>query len=712
MTVVIFSLTFMTCNSQEKFQRPEVKEYPASTIVDQTDVYHNIEVEDPYRWLENLESDEVRNWMQAQDSFASSFIDTLSIRQAVLNRYNAIRNIKPGRISGVPRKAVGKYFFYSRKLEPVGIYVSESSQPGTENLLYSLEAISKLGEPDQNMRLVEFEPSPDGKYLAFGIANGGSQWNTWYILDVANRKLLDDQLDGMYLFYSKISWKKDSQGFVYNGFQVPQGSDMQTPTGHQIRYHRVGTSQDADAIIYEDLENPGWIFSGDVSNNGKHFVFTSLGREVNNVYYKKLDSEEPVAELVGGRSDRYIYIGSIGDDLYFATSKNSPNLRVVKININEPEYENWVELVPERDYAINTAVLVGGKLVIEYLKDVSPQLEIHTLNGELETRVKLPYIGGWLVSRRSTGFMNGVIGNQNDDEAFFGMNGQTDPGSIYRLNTTTGEITVYSKPELAFNPGDYTTEQVFYNSKDGTKVPMFIVYKNGLKKNANTPAWLYAYGYNFPSTLYYVGSIMTWLDMGGIYAYPGIRGGSDYGINWIKAGAARNKQNAIDDYIYAARYLIEAGYTTADKLIANGGSASGPLPAAAIIQEPSLFGLAYIDIPLLDMVRMYDFISQIITTGWGSIENKEDFEALYAWSPYHNVKPANYPPTIITPGEKDQMANPLHAYKFTAALQNAQKDNTSPILLQIAWGAGHATTRRTEINQLAFAAYWFQMKVE
>ncbi len=706
------SAAMFSCVQTQTSKFPKIKNYPQSRTVAESDTYHGIEVKDPYRWLENMETDEVKSWIANQDSFTSSFIDTLSVRSTVEERYNKIRDLKPGYISGVPRKAGDKYFFSSRKMEPSGLYVSTTQDKGNEELLISHEDVKKLGGLEQDMRIIEFQPSRDGKYLAIGVADGGAQWNTWYLLDVATKELLNDKIQGMYLFYSKVSWDVKSNGFYYNGFKAPEGSGMQTPTDHEIRYHQIGTDQSADIVIYKDEENPGWIFSGDVTEDGNYFVFTSLGREVNNVYYKDLKSDGPVVQMIGGREHRYMFIGAIGDDLYFAISKDSPNLRVVKININNPEYANWEELIAERDYPINSASLLGNKIIVEYLKDVSPLVKIFSLSGALENDVELPYIGGWLVSRRSTGFMNAFIGTQNDPEVFFGMNGQTDPGSIFKLDIQSGNITVHSRPELTFDPDDFITEQVFYNSKDGTKVPMFLIYKKGLKRDGANPTWLYAYGFNFPSTLYYVSSVMAWMDMGGVYAYPGIRGGSDYGQKWIEAGAGRNKQNAIDDYIYAGKYLIEAGYTSSDRLIANGGSASGPLPAAAIIQEPSLFGLAYIDIPLLDMIRMYDYISQIITTGWGSRENKEDFLALYDWSPYHNLKPANYPPTIITPGEKDQIAFPLHAYKFTAALQNAQQNKNNPIFLQIAWGAGHYSTRRTEVNQLAFAAYLFDMNID
>lgn len=702
-----------SCTKPRVVDRPVVSNYPETKTEQVTDVYHGINVEDPFRWLEDMESAEVQAWAKAQDSLTRSYIDTISVRNRIAQRYARIRDQKPG-YSGLPRKAAGQYFFNSRKLEPAGIYVSSSVSQGQADLLISSDDISKIGTGNGTFRLIEFEPSPDGKYLAFGVAKGGSQWNEWYVLDVERKQLLDDRLVGLYLFYSRISWNKDSKGFYYGGFNAPEGSTMQSaPEGHQLRFHRLRTPQASDKIVYQDLENPGWIFQGNVTEDGQYFVFTSVGLEVNNVYVKDLQSETPVQTIAGGRQHRFMFLGSNGETFYFATSHNAPNLRVVKFNIKESQPTNWVEIIPEKEYTINTAKYLGGKLVIEYLKDVSPHVEIYTLSGQLERSVELPYKGGWLVSRRSTGFMTSFVGKQNDDEAFFGMTGQTDPGTIYRLDVATAKINVHSRPEITFNPDEYATEQVFYESKDGTRVPMFIVYRKDLfKKDGSNPAWLYAYGFNFPSTLYYLNSVMVWMDMGGIYAYPGIRGGSDYGQKWIEAGAGKNKQNAIDDYLHAAKFLIQEGYSSADKLIANGGSASGPLPAAAIVQEPELFGLALIDIPLLDMVRMYDYISQIITTGWGSRDNPEDFKALYAWSPYHNVQPTNYPPTLITPGEKDEMAFPLHAYKFAAALQQAQTSDTNPIFLQVAWDAGHYLTQPTVVNQLTLAAYLFDMQIE
>ncbi len=684
--------------------------YPLSKTVTASDTFHQTIVSDPYRWLEESQSEEVKNWIKAQDEYARSFLDSLPQRAAIAQRLKEINDLQPG-ISGVPRKANGIYFFSSRKLQPAGLYwqKGKDAQPA---LLLAYGALSKKGD---NLRVVEFEPSPDGKYLAFGVGARGSQWNTWYLLNTETKEWLRDEIKGLYLFYSQIAWAKDSKGFFYGGFQPPKAGDKQAaPQQHAIKYHRIHTPQTADELVYEDTANPGWIFRGEVSQEGDYYVFHSIGRQVNNVYYKNLKGRDRRVKIVAdGRKHRYLLLGNQGADFYFATGKDAPNLKVIKVNITQPEPDNWQEIIPEKEYAINTAKLLGGKLVVEYLKDVSSMVEIYDLHGNRMHQVGLPYIGGWLVSRRSTGFMTSFVGSPTDTEAFFGMTGQTDPGSVYRLDISSGKIRVHSRPKINFKPEDFTVKQVFYPSKDDTKIPMFLIYKTDLfKKNGTNPTWLYAYGYNFPSTLYYLNNIIVWMEMGGIYAYPGIRGGSDYGQAWIEAGAGKNKQTAIDDYIFAGKWLVENGYTKANQLIANGGSASGPLPAAAINQAPEQFGLAYIDIPLLDMVRMYDYLSGITTTGWGDRKKAEDFKALYDWSPYHNIQAQSYPPVIIAPGEKDQLAFPLHAYKYTAAMQAAQQEKSRPIFLQVSWEAGHSINNEILVNQLAFAAEWLGIKLE
>ncbi len=686
--------------------------YPITKRSDVIDTYHGVKVKDAYRWLEDVDSEETKSWVRNQDSITRSFVKKVEDYQLLEDRYKELIKIRYS--DGEPRKANGKYFYYSRSLSPRGIYVKESLN-GPSKLVLA-ESETDPGNKEKGWPIVEFEPSFDGKYLAYGIGKNLSQWNVWRIIDVTTGKHLTDKIEGMYTFHSPLKWKRDNSGFYYSRFDLPnKGDSFQTPPKNQrVLFHAINTSAKKDKLIFSAPDDQTGLSKVYTSSDGKLVTILTTGMNVNDVYVKRIDGKNtnPIP-IVIGKEDRHMYVTSRRDKIILVTSKNAPRRKIVEVDINSPSQENWTDLIPEDNaMTINNVNFIGDKIVVEYSKDLISIVKIFSKNGRFEREVTLPYIG-WLVSRQSTAYMTCFLGDENDNEAFFGMQTIFDPGSVFRLDVNTGKVSPVFRANTPFNTDDFETKQIFYTSKDGTKVPMYILYKKSkFKKDGSMPAFIYAYGFNWAAKLYYTSvDIIEWMEMGGIYAYPGIRGGSEYGQDWIHQGSGRNKQNAIDDYAYAAKHLINEKYTSKGKVVANGGSASGPLPAAVINQYSDIWGCAIIDIPLTDMIRMYNYQIGPITSGWGDLNNKEDFKSLYKWSPYQNVKKMTYPPVLLTVGELDEQASPMHGYKMIAALQHAQKENTNPMLLQVGWKMRHQIRGRDRINRLAFIKEVLDMNV-
>ena len=704
---IVLTIILISCNETTTSQHLS---YPTTKTVNEVMKLHGTSISDPYRWLEDVDLDETKSWVKSQDSLTRDFVRRDSITYLKIeNRYKELINVSLS--DGEPRKANGTYFYYSSNTETPGIYIKEKTN-GKGALLLA-EKDSNPGE-GIGWPIVEFEPSHDGRYLAYAVGENYSQWNTWRILDVETGKHLPDIIEGMYTFHSPLKWNKDNTGFFYSRFDLPSaGNDMLQPQNQRVMFHRLNTLSSEDRVIFKSPDGDTGLNKIYVSSDGKRLTMVTSGMQVNDVYCTDLsDSAFPVKQIIRGKASRNMYVTANQNVLILATSHESPRRSIVRVNLEKPSQSNWETLIPEDDnMTINNVNFIGNKIIVEYSKDLISVVKIYNENGVYERDVELPYIG-WLVSRQSTAYMTCFLGSKEDNEAFFGMQTIFDPGSVFRLDVNTGKVEAYSRSKTSFDPNAFTTEQIFYNSKDGTKVPMYILYKNDkFRKDGSMPVWLYAYGFNWAAKLFFTSvDIIEWMEMGGIYAYPGIRGGSEYGQEWIESGSKRNKQNAIDDYVFAAKHLINENYTSKGKVVANGGSASGPLPAAAMNQVPELWSASIIDIPLLDMLRMYDYQIGPITSGWGDLNNKEDFKALYQWSPYQNIENHAYPPTLVTVGELDQQAVPMHGYKFVAALQSKSK-NTNPSLLLVGWGNRHNIRGRNRINRLSFAAECLGMDI-
>ena len=664
--------------------------YPAARRVNQVDNYHGIEVADPYRWMEEMQSEETQAWVKAQDELSKSFVSAVPARAALQKR---ITELIHHEIYTSPIKAHGRYFFTKREagkgLSESVLYVQESLSAAPRVLL---DPATRFKDGKQ---LVSFRPSPDGRYLAYGVTTRQSRWFDVRVMDTTTGADVSDALTGLHNVSRSISWVKDGQGFFYSAFERPKpGEEQQAVLRNQkIYFHPLGKPQSEDAVITNLPEKPNTLFAHQITDDGHYLIVSASegGANQNQIFYQDLrQAGSSLKPLISEADADYKFLGSEGARLWFYTDLKAPRGRIIAIDLNQPQRDHWVEVVPEAKEAISARDQTGGnalgmhgnRFVLVYIKDGKPLIRIFSTQGRLEREVKIAEGGSiWA----------GFVGTQTDPEVFYLFLGLADPSTIYRLNVATGAQTVFAQSKLNFNRDDYVVKQVFYQSKDGTRVPMFITHKKGLKLDGHNPTWMYGYGaMGWISFLWYRPDRLAWLEMGGVYALPSIRGGGEYGEEWHQAGMKLKEQNSIDDYLAAAEWLIKNQYTSPQKLVANGGSLSASLAGAAIEQRPDLFGASIIDIPVVDLLRYDKFTGGAYWAAeLGSPANPEEFKALYSYSPYHNVKQGQcYPPTLIMFGERDQTAVPLHAYKFTAAMQAAQGCD-HPVLMKVMRGAGH-----------------------
>ncbi len=670
--------------------------YPQARRGEQVDIYHGTQVADPYRWMENSKDAEVADWIKAQEDLLQRFVRRVPARDAIEKRiselvtYDSYTNAG-SLVTPYVSKRGSRYFFIKTQAgrsEPV-LY-AQAGRNAAPEVLIDVSANSK----GEKIGLIGYEPSPNGQRVALFLSQAGSRWLTLKVLDVATRKELADLITDAHTLGGNVSWAANGQGFFYTKFakRESDAGSAPTPVNPKIYLHQLGQAQSDDRLMYEQSDDQNSLFTHQVTADGRHLVLTTLeGSNPNNrVFYKDLQKPNaPVTPLFENVVASYTFLGGQGTRFWFYTDREAPRGRVIVVDVTRSEA--WQEVVGQSAEAISAGSTVGGnalgmfgnRLVLMYMKDSNPRLRIFDLRGRLQHEVQLPS-GGTI--------WGGLSGTQNDDEVFYQFLSLTSPGLFYRLDLRSRQNQVFLRPQVKLNPNDYETKQVFYQSKDGTRVPMFIAHRKGLKLDGNNPAYMYGYGaMSWVAFLFYQPHVITWLDMGGVYAIPGIRGGGEYGEDWHQAGVKQKKQNAVDDYIAATQWLIQNRYTSAAKFVANGGSASSAVvAAAAITQHPELYGAAVLDIPVFDMLRYHLFTNgRYWLSEFGSPDNAEEFKALLAFSPYHNLKDGQcYPPTIINVGERDTVALPLHAYKFTARLQRAQ-GCANPVLLKTMRGAGH-----------------------
>jgi prolyl oligopeptidase len=554
---------------------------------------------------------------------------------------------------------------------------------------------------DGTVALASYFPSPDGKHVAYLVQDGGSDWRVGRVLNVESGEELGDQLD--WLKFTALSWAGDSSGFYYSRYPATKEEDKFQSLNKDMTvfFHELGTAQDQDRVVYANPDQPDWGPRASVTDDGNHLVITiSVGTD-DRYSIMHQDLTDPDAEpvmIIEGFDYDYSLMGNVGDDLYFRTNDGAPKNRLIVINAKNPGREHWREVIAETNDVLDDVDLVGGKLIAEYMQDAKTLVNIADLDGNVTGAVELPGIGS----------AYGFGGKFDDEETFFAFSSYNSPSEISRLNVSTGEVEAFRTPEVAMNPDDYIVKQVFYTSKDGTRVPMFISHRKDVVPDGNTPTMLYGYGgFNISMTPSYSTTRLTWMDMGGIYAVANLRGGGEYGKEWHQAGTKLNKQNVFDDFIAAAEYLIAEGYTKPEKLAIFGGSNGGLLVGAVVNQRPELFGAAIPAVGVMDMLRFHNFTAgRFWTDDYGSSDNPEEFEALMKYSPYHNLKPGTeYPAIMVTTADTDDRVVPGHSFKYAAALQEAQAGD-DPVLIRIETRAGHGAGVPTDKVIAGYSDNW------
>jgi prolyl oligopeptidase len=665
--------------------------YPPTRKADQVDDYHGTQVADPYRWLENLDSEETQAWVEAQNTLTFSYLNEIPAREAIKQRLLELWDYEKYRI---PFKEGNRYFYFKNDgLQNQDVLYTLTSLDAEPRVLLDPNTFSE----DGTIALSGLAITDDGKLMVYGVSASGSDWKEWRVRDVETGEDLPDCIK--WVKFSGASWTQDNQGFFYSGYEPNETTKLEDLNYYQkLYYHKLGTPQSEDILIYHRPDRKEWMFGGDVSEDGRYLIISiDLGTDPKNlVFYKDLQTpDSPVVELISEFEASYGFIDNEGSLFWFRTDLDAPRGRVIAIDINNPEREHWQEIIPQTDETLQGISLLNNQFVANYLKDARSSINIFDLNGFLVREVELPGIGS----------AGGFYGKRYDTETFYTFTSFTTPATIYRYDMVSGDSKLFRKPEVDFNPDEYETKQVFYKSKDGTQVPMFITYKKGLKLNGNNPTLLSGYGgFNVSMTPGFSVGRLVWMEMGGVYAMPNLRGGGEYGEEWHQAGTKLKKQNVFDDFIAAAEWLINHQYTKPEKLAIAGGSNGGLLVGACMTQRPELFGAAMPAVGVMDMLRFHKF-----TIGWawcsdyGSPENPEEFQALYAYSPLHNLKPGTaYPATLITTADHDDRVFPAHSFKFAAALQAAQAGE-KPILIRIERKAGHGAGKPTSkiIEELA-----------
>jgi prolyl oligopeptidase len=653
--------------------------YPDSPRVSQVDDYHGVKVTDPYRWLEDLDSSQTRAWVEAQNQVTSAFLAAIPEREPLRER---LRELWDYRRYGVPVRHGGRYFFTrNHGLQDQDVLYRVDTPDGEPRLLLDPNTLS----PDGTVALTGWSVSEDGRLLAYGLSSGGSDWQEWRVREVETGRELPDHLK--WVKFSAAAWTHDDLGFFYSRYDEPrEGRPLEEANFYQkLYYHRLGAPQSADELIYQRPDSKEMGFIASVSEDGRYLLIHAWrGTETENAFfYQDLRQPgSPVVELLGGFDAAYTFIANDGPRFWFHTDLGAPRGRLIEIDLRDPARERWRELVPEGEETLQGATCLNETLVVHYLKDAHSQVRQYGMDGGFLREVELPGLGT----------VEGFTGRCKDRETFYGFNGYTTPDTIYRYDLETGEATVFRRPEIrGFDAGRYETRQVFFPSKDGTRIPMFITARKGLKLDGSNPTYLYGYGgFNVSLTPTFSPAHVAWMERGGVYAVANLRGGGEYGEEWHLAGSKLKKQNVFDDFIAASEWLIANGYTSPRRLAIAGYSNGGLLTAACMVQRPDLYGAVLVGVGVLDMLRFHKFtIGWGWTSDYGSPDDPADFQAIYAYSPYHNLKPGTaYPPTLITTADHDDRVVPGHSFKFAAALQ---RDNAGPhpTLIRIETRAGH-----------------------
>lgn len=666
-------------------------QYPQTRKVEQTDDYHGTKISDPYRWLEDDNSAETKAWVEAQNKVTFDYLNQIPERAKIKSRLTELWNYE--RYSA-PSEQGGKYFY------------SKNNGLQNQSVLYVANSITDSGRvlmdpntlsSDGTVALSGISISDDGKLMAYGVSVSGSDWQEWRFRDVETGKDLPDVLKD--IKFSGASWTKDGKGIFYSRFPATDEKSRLTSLNYnqKIYYHKLGTPQSEDELIYERPDDKEMGVGGGVSEDGKWLViYITKGTSPNNqIYYKDLTKKDSkVMPLVDKLESNYGFIGNDGTTFYFETNKDAPRSRVVSVDVSKDTKE-WKTIIPEAKETLGNISFINNQFVANYLKDAYTQIKIYDTNGKFVRNVELPGIGS----------AGGFGGEREDTETFYTFSSYATPPTIYRYDMKTGKSEVFRKSEVKFDPTAFEVKQVFYNSKDGTKVPMFIVHKKGIKMDGTNPTLLYGYGgFNISMTPGFSVSRIAWLEMGGVYAVANLRGGGEYGKEWHESAIKLNRQKAFDDFIAAGEYLVSENYTSPKKLAIQGGSNGGLLVGAVLNQRPDLFGAALPAVGVMDMLRFNQFTAgRYWVDDYGSPQNKEEFAAIYKYSPLHNLKKGTkYPAVLVTTADHDDRVVPAHSFKYAATLQESQGGD-APVLIRIETKAGHGAGKPTskQIEEIA-----------
>ena len=664
---------FSGCSPKhEKFQ------YPVAAMEQVTDNYFGTTVADPYRWLEDDTTKAVAAWVEAQNSVTQAYLERIPFREQLKQRLTELTDYEK---IGMPFKKHGKYYYFKNDgLQNQSVLYVKETLDGEVSILLDPNKLSD----DGTVALSGYSFSNDGKYFAYSISHSGSDWREIFVIDLTTKKLTTDYVQ--WVKFSDAQWHGD--GFYYSAYDAPaEGKAFSNVNeNHKIYYHQLGTEQQSDKLVYENKNYPKRFYSAAVDKDEKAlFVFESGEGLGNDLFMKNLhESESPFVKLTDNFDFEYAPSEIVGETIYFYTNYQAPKYRLMKTTIDKPELKNWTDVVPESEYVLNGVIFIGGHMILSYTKDASDHAYVYSIDGRMKHEITLPTFGAVSFS-----------GDKDDKEMFYAFTSFTFPNTIYKYDIDRNLSEKYLTPDVKFKTEDYVTEQVFYPSKDGVNIPMFLTYKKGLQRNGTNPVYLYGYG-GFNISLF--PSFSTWripfLENGGIYAQANLRGGGEYGEEWHIAGTKLQKQNVFDDFITAAEFLVKENYTATEKICISGGSNGGLLVGAVVNQRPDLFKVALPAVGVMDMLRYHKF-----TIGWNwasdygtSEDSKEMFDYLYGYSPLHNIKNDNtpYPAILITTADHDDRVVPAHSFKYAAMLQAAQTGD-APKLIRIETKAGHGS---------------------
>ena len=670
-------LITMSCNTSK------VK-YPKSKKVDVVDEYFGVKVADPYRWLEDDKSPEAAEWVKQQNEVTFSYLNAIPYRNKIKERLTSIWNYNS---MGTPFKAGGRYFFFKKEgLQNQSVLYMMENLEAEPKVVLDPNTFSE----DGTIALSNVSVSRDGKYLAYSINDGGSDWQKIKVIELPSCNPLPDEIS--WVKFSSIAWQND--GFFYSRYDEPkEGSELSNINqNHKVFYHKVGTPIETDKLIFSNSQYPLRNYSAQTTEDEKYLIiYESESTYGNSIYVKNLkDPRANFSKVTTGFEFEYNVLDHINDNLIVLTNYKAPKYKLVKINVNSMDIGNWRDILPERKDVLMGCTIVNNKIIANYIVDAKSQAEVYTLDGTKIADIELPTLGT----------ISGVSGEINDSIAFYSFSSFTVPPTVIKYNVNTNTSTQFFSPNINFNFNDYETKQVFYTSKDGTIIPMFVVHKKGIKLDGNNPTLLYGYGgFNISLLPSFSTARLFWLEQGGVFAMANLRGGGEYGENWYRAGTKLNKQNVFDDFIAAAEYLIKERYTSPKKLAIQGGSNGGLLVGAVINQRPDLFKVAIPQVGVMDMLRYHNF-----TIGWawandyGTSNDSIQFLNLYSYSPLHNIKPkTNYPAILVTTADHDDRVVPAHSFKYIATMHEMNPNPKNPALIRIQTRAGHGAGMPTSM---------------